>query len=148
MSAYAKVKVKGVSHSVHKRTWEEANGPVPDGYIVHHVNHDKRDNRLENLVLMTHQEHSEHHNQKHPKTKLCTECGTEFTPHPTKRERALTCSPVCKAKRLSRVQEKLTPEQQFDIALAGPGVSTSALAREYGVARATIRKYRLGSDLT
>lgn len=36
----------------HVVVWERANGPVPDGYQVHHRNHDKQDNRLENLQLV------------------------------------------------------------------------------------------------
>jgi len=39
--------------------------------IVHHINHDKRDNRIENLVVMTAKEPSAHHLQKYPLTKTC-----------------------------------------------------------------------------
>lgn len=29
--------------------WEQANGPIPAGVLIHHVNENKADNRLENL---------------------------------------------------------------------------------------------------
>ena len=46
---------------VHRIVWEAANGPIPDGLVVHHVNGDKTDNRLENLQLMTPSEHAHLH---------------------------------------------------------------------------------------
>ena len=45
----------------HRLVWEEANGPIPSGYLVHHRNEDRSDNRLENLQLMTRAEHNQHH---------------------------------------------------------------------------------------
>ena len=66
--------------------------------VVHHINHDKQDNRLENLTIMSHQEHSEHHNQKYPISKHCQWCGKEYEPNPTKRERSKTCSKDCQYK--------------------------------------------------
>lgn len=37
--------------------WESANGPIPDGFELHHVNGDPSDDRLENLRLLTKREH-------------------------------------------------------------------------------------------
>jgi len=34
---------------------------VPRGYHVHHLNHDKTDNRLSNLAVMSAGEHQSHH---------------------------------------------------------------------------------------
>lgn len=36
----------------HRWVWEQANGPIPDGALVHHRNEVKTDNRLENLMLV------------------------------------------------------------------------------------------------
>lgn len=47
----------------HQRVWEEANGPLPDGYVIHHKNHDKLDNRLVNLEALTRSEHVKVHNR-------------------------------------------------------------------------------------
>lgn len=41
----------------HRLAWEAANGPIPQGMCVHHVNGKRTDNRLENLRLMTVSEH-------------------------------------------------------------------------------------------
>lgn len=41
--------------------WEEAHGPVPKGYVVHHENRDSLDDRLENLRLLTRADHLREH---------------------------------------------------------------------------------------
>lgn len=72
-------------------TWEQ----------VHHINHNRLDNRIENLEVVTSAEHGVRHTV-HPTEKQCVICGTEFTPHKTKRVRAQTCGPACKSALLSR----------------------------------------------
>lgn len=52
---YLKVKVADpdVWRFRHRMIWEEANGPVPDGYMIRFKNGNKKDCRLENLELVT-----------------------------------------------------------------------------------------------
>lgn len=61
---------------------------------VHHKNHDRLDNRPENLEVVSSAEHGLRHTV-HPIVKPCVVCGKQFTPHKTKRVRAKTCGPDC-----------------------------------------------------
>lgn len=45
----------------HRHVWEQAHGAIPPGHHVHHKNHDKADNRLENLELIDGSAHVSHH---------------------------------------------------------------------------------------
>lgn len=45
--------------------WEEFNKiEIPTGYVVHHINEIKTDNRIENLTIMPRGEHIAYHNSK------------------------------------------------------------------------------------
>src|SRR3990167_2408703 len=48
---------------LHRSVWEDAYGPIPEGQVIHHKNHDTLDNRLENLELVGRSEHARYHNQ-------------------------------------------------------------------------------------
>ena len=43
---------------IHRIVWIAANGVIPEGYVVDHINNDKKDNRLTNLQLLTPGENS------------------------------------------------------------------------------------------
>jgi len=50
----------------HRLVWEAANGPIPEGFIIHHRNGVKDDNRLENLEAMPRKKHN-HRHEEHDK---------------------------------------------------------------------------------
>lgn len=37
----------------HRLVWIKHNGPVPEGYLIRHLNNDSTDNRIENLAVIT-----------------------------------------------------------------------------------------------
>ena len=60
---YVRIRKFGGYVLEHRYVWETANGEIPDGYQIHHVNGNKKDNRLENLMIMTNSEHQTLHNK-------------------------------------------------------------------------------------
>lgn len=62
---------------------------------VHHIDENKGNNNLVNLKIIPFAEHQKMHKQIYSYTKICKVCGKEFTPNPTKRKRAATCSKEC-----------------------------------------------------
>jgi hypothetical protein len=51
------------SHIVklHRWIWEQANGPIPEGHVIHHVDGDNQNNSIENLMMVTTHEHARIH---------------------------------------------------------------------------------------
>jgi hypothetical protein len=72
------------NHSLHRTIWEEANGEIPEGMLIHHIDKNSLNNSLDNLEMITVREHRIIH--KHatvvPSTKffigICALCGSMF----------------------------------------------------------------------
>jgi len=70
---------------LHRDFWESLHGPIPEGYVVHHINFDRANNYSSNLELKPNNEHSRIHSSKHwterkanPLQKVCIGCGKGF----------------------------------------------------------------------
>lgn len=107
-------KRNGANEALHRRVWEDAHGPIPLGYVVHHKDGVTGNNSLGNLECLTTAEHgAEHRYSEHPlaaykrgwaknnrtparkaPTKYtCAACGGMFTSFQT--DRAKFCSNKC-----------------------------------------------------
>lgn len=69
---YLMRKVDGRYVYVHRLVMAEALGmaTLPDEWVVHHINEDKQDNRLDNLALVTNSGHRALHAKKSPYERL------------------------------------------------------------------------------
>ena len=87
---------------LHRDIWTFFIGEIPKGSVVHHIDHDRTNNNISNLLLMTHEDHCSHHAKErvrdnHPAyvnfraiskalkrgpkpkvTAICVRCGKEF----------------------------------------------------------------------
>ena len=95
-NTYKRTTYKGKPIDEHRKVMEMYLGRKLESWeIVHHINKNKRDNRIENLQLMTQQEHNRLHKEKLPKLKICIECGRNFEPPIKHRKRNNICSKEC-----------------------------------------------------
>jgi len=51
------------AYLLHRLAWERENDPVPDGHELHHIDHDKANWSLENLMAVDRKTHQELHRQ-------------------------------------------------------------------------------------
>lgn len=58
---YFKTARNGKTMYLHRYIWEQANGEIPKGIIVHHEDEDYDNNELENLIAMSTKDHARLH---------------------------------------------------------------------------------------
>jgi predicted DNA-binding protein YlxM (UPF0122 family) len=48
----------GERQLMHRYIWEKYNGPIPKGYDIHHIDHNRENNDITNLAIFTKSEHA------------------------------------------------------------------------------------------
>lgn len=72
-SKYEEVRVNGKRYLKHRYIWEQHNGPIPDGYEVHHKDLNSHNNDITNLELMKIHDHRSYHSKQQIGRKLSEE---------------------------------------------------------------------------
>lgn len=97
---------------LHRYVYAREVGPIPAGMHVHHKNHNKQDNRADNLVLLRPGQHWVEHADERgedwhskggkaawanikPRSFVCDRCGTQFESRSTA-QRVRYCSDACR----------------------------------------------------
>ena len=128
MTRYRAVKVNGTKHDEHRFIMEQHLGRKLDSNeLVHHINENKRDNRIENLEVISRSEHSRMHRK-----------GKTMPEHTRK-----AISEALKGKSRSNISaRKLSDEDVARIRSCyiprSKEYGSRALAKKYGVGKTTI----------
>lgn len=65
---------------LHRDVWNFHNGPIPDGYQIHHIDGERGHNTIENLMLVERADHARRHNQARMYLHICPHCGGSLFP--------------------------------------------------------------------
>lgn len=61
---YEETRAEGRRYLKHRYVWEQHHGPIPEGYEVHHIDHNTHNNDISNLSLMRVHEHRSLHSKQ------------------------------------------------------------------------------------
>lgn len=79
MNKYKKIRLSDtVTKDEHILVWIEHNGIIPEGMVIHHIDRDKSNNDINNLIMLSRAEHASLHNKGSKRLYLRVDaiCGT------------------------------------------------------------------------
>lgn len=105
--------------------------------FVHHINGNRRDNRIENLVVMAPGDHTRLHTMKYKTIGKCAYCGGDFRIKP---KRTRYCSAECHNKMLKEIPLQAMQVEQYNKEgrLIATWESTATASRMLGIGSTNI----------
>lgn len=115
----------GFERTLHRQIWRDANGAIPPGFHIHHVDGNPHNNDLSNLTCVEAGEHVRSHSGWHStedgrayhsavayaywdnpqkKTLVCAYCGGAFVTTSSKQSTRF-CSDICRCRQRNRTLE-------------------------------------------
>jgi hypothetical protein len=96
---------KRVNSYLHRDIWECHNGPIRQGYVVHHIDDNKQNNSIQNLQIISKRDHQVRHITSCGRMeKHCVVCGKTFQVVVKFKNHARYCSGKC-CSNASRLRE-------------------------------------------
>lgn len=89
---------------LHRDMWEHFNGPVPEGYVVHHKDHNRAHNALDNFELITKAEHDALTMRELMVPVKCAICDKEYAARKNPNYDYSICSKACE-KRAAKLRQ-------------------------------------------
>lgn len=99
---------KGAVILLHRAIWASVNGPTPEGFVIHHIDHNKDNNDISNFEMLSKQEHDKQHNEERVKVSLiCYCCGIEYVGIKNPQYEQSYCSDKCGRRQYARRKRAL-----------------------------------------
>lgn len=111
-TGYPTIWVDGKNVLLHRYVWEQNYGKIPEGYEIHHKDHDKTNWDIENLELLIAEEHHRKHalenglgksNKGKPKNHVSGYCGCRRKVIAISGEQTITFDSVSEASRVLNI---------------------------------------------
>lgn len=109
--------------------------PLHPNEIVHHKDHNKLNNHIDNLEITTREDHQkDHHTRIKKLKKVCPNCGKPYSKHGTAaNNRSKFCSRECRYAIGNSLCRKVSLEQEKEILELRGKVSRKNIAEIYGI---------------